>query len=87
MVGSRTATAVVGLLASVAISLVLYWQFDTLAVFLFLPVVPFLFSRRDRDDGRGESRVRTCPECGFRTDREGFAYCPRDGARLERDRG
>ncbi len=43
MVGSRTATAAVGLLGSVLLSVLLWWYFDTLAVFLFVPFVPFLF--------------------------------------------
>ena len=78
MVSARTATAVTGLLASLAVTLLLWWYFDSLFVFLFLPLVPFLF--RDR---AAESSVRECPACGFRTRAEEYDYCPRDGHRLE----
>lgn len=80
MVGSRTATAAVGLLASLALSVALWWYFDTLAVFLLVPFVPFLF-RREQDD---EPTVRRCPVCDYRTTDRRNEYCPRDGHRLER---
>lgn len=83
MVGSRTATAAVGLLASLAITVALWWYFETLAVFLFLPFIPFLFRRasgeREQDSAR---EVRTCPQCDFRTPNDEYDYCPRDGRRL-----
>lgn len=77
---SRVAVAAVGLLASLAVSALLYWQFGTLLLFVVVPFVPFLFLR-----GRGESGppARRCPECGFRTREESVRYCPRDGTRLE----
>ena len=80
---SRVATAVAGLLVSLAVSLVLWYVFRTPAVFLFVPFVPFLFRR-----GRPPER-RRCPACGFETEEESFEYCPRDGRRLEpvEDRG
>lgn len=84
MVGSRTATAVAGLLGSLAVSAALWWYFDTLAFFLFVPFVPFLFRRDDRSP---EPSVRTCPSCDFRTRNDAYDYCPRDGSRLERRRG
>lgn len=80
MVGSRTVTAAVGVLASVAVSVALWWYLDTFVFFLFLPFVPFLFRRGDDEPAR---RVRECPQCGFQTTAEEYAYCPRDGARLE----
>lgn len=80
MVGSRTLTAAAGLLVSLAVSLLLWWQFDTLAFFLFVPFVPFLFRRGG--DGADERR-RTCPVCGFRTADESYDYCPHDGTPLE----
>jgi hypothetical protein len=80
VVGSRTLTAAVGLLGSLAVSLFLWWQFDTLAVFLLLPVVPLLF--RGWGDHEDDETVRTCPACGFRTTAAEFDYCPRDGTRL-----
>ncbi|WP_246983208.1 hypothetical protein [Halorientalis marina] len=74
---ARLATAVVGLVVSVGLSIAV-WQYFGFPVFLvFLPFVPFLFRNR-------ESRsVRRCPACGFRTRQEAYEYCPRDGERLE----
>ena len=80
MVSSRTATAVAGLVGSVLLSAVLWWYFDTLAVFLFLPFVPFLLRRSEPE----QPAVRSCPSCGFRTQDQSFDYCPHDGSRLER---
>lgn len=80
MVGSRLLTAVAGLAASLLVSLVVWYSFHTVFLFLFLPVVPFLLTRGGRPD---ESAVRSCPACGFRTRDRDFAYCPRDGSRLE----
>jgi hypothetical protein len=79
MVASRTATAAAGLLVSLALTVALWWYFETLLVFLFLPFVPFLFRGRADD----EPPVRECPVCGFRTRAEDFEYCPRDGHRLD----
>lgn len=82
MVGSRTSTALIGLIASLAISLALWWYLGTVVFFLFVPFVPILFRRTA---GRSEPNVRTCPRCGFRTRDAEFEYCPRDGRRLEPD--
>lgn len=81
MLGSRTATAVVGLLVSLLVSAVLWWRFNTIAVFLFVPFVPFLFGRSGRKSS--EPPVRTCPVCGFQTRDPAYDYCPRDGTALE----
>ncbi|MFB6309360.1 MAG: hypothetical protein ABEH35_08530 [Haloarculaceae archaeon] len=80
MARSRTVTAVVGLVASLLVSVVLWWQFDTLAVFLFVPFVPFLLRGREEEQA---DAVRECPDCGFRTRDDAYEYCPRDGSRLE----
>ncbi|MFB6184133.1 MAG: hypothetical protein ABEI96_06215 [Haloarculaceae archaeon] len=82
MVSSRTTTAVAGLLVSLLVSVVLWWYFDTFVFFLFVPFVPFLLRGGDRD--RTPEPVRTCPNCGFRTTEDDYAYCPHDGARLQR---
>lgn len=82
MVGSRTLTAAAGLVASLAVSVALWWYFDTLAVFLFVPFVPFLLRRGGGDD-RPEPSVRSCPQCDFRTTNDAYDYCPRDGRRLD----
>lgn len=80
MVGSRTATALVGLAASLLVTVALWWYFDSFAFFLFLPFVPFLF-RGSRSES--EPPVRECPNCGFATRSDEYAYCPRDGTRLQ----
>lgn len=86
MVGSRTLTAVAGLLGSLALSVVAYVYFDTLLFFLFLPFVPLLFRRGG--DGRTETTsVKTCPACGYRTRDPEFSHCPRDGTSLIAGRG
>lgn len=79
---SRTATATVGVAASLLVSVAAWQLFDTLLVFLVVPFVPILLRRRGRQTG-GDTRGRACPRCGFETDDPGFEYCPRDGARLE----
>lgn len=79
MVGSRTATAAVGLAASVAVSVAAWYYLDTLVAFLLLPFVPILFSRGDDDAPR-----RDCPVCGFTSRDPSVEYCPRDGTRLDR---
>jgi hypothetical protein len=83
MVSSRTATAVAGLLGSLAVTVALWVYFDSLFVFLFLPFVPFLFRGRHSDGGSDRPPVRECPVCDFRTRNDDFEYCPRDGHRLE----
>lgn len=81
MVGSRTATAALGIAGSLLVSALLWWYFDTLLFFLFVPFVPFLFRRSGGEEP--ERRVRTCPVCGFRTTSAEYGYCPRDGTELE----
>lgn len=83
MVGSRTLTAAVGVVASVAVSVLAYVYLDTLAVFLVVPFVPFLFRRGERDP----PPTRRCPECGFGSRDPDVRYCPRDGTALGEERG
>ncbi|AZH24568.1 zinc ribbon domain-containing protein [Haloplanus aerogenes] len=80
MVGSRTATAAVGLVASLLVSVAAWYYFDTLLAFLFLPFVPILW-RSSRDE---TPPVRECSACGFATRDQSFDYCPRDGTPLDR---
>jgi hypothetical protein len=88
MVGSRAATAAVGLLASLAISVVAWVYFDSLLLFLFVPFVPFLFRGFGGDERAQETpSVKECPTCGFQTADDEFDYCPRDGRRLDRQGG
>jgi hypothetical protein len=77
MVSARSATAVVGLLVSLVVSVVLWVAFDIPAFLVVVPFVPFLFRRGERPP------VRECPVCGFRTCDRDHDYCPRDGHRLE----
>lgn len=82
MVGSRTATAAVGVVASLAVSVAAWYYFDSLVLFLLVPFVPFLFRGGGRDE---RPAVRRCPECGFETRTPEYTHCPRDGVRLERE--
>jgi hypothetical protein len=79
MVGSRTATAVAGLIVSVAVSVAAWYYFDTLVAFLLVPFVPVLLGRGDDATPR-----RTCSACGFTSRDPSVEYCPRDGTRLDR---
>lgn len=81
MVGSRTATAVAGLVASLLFSVLAWFYLDTLLVFLLVPFVPLLFRRRG--DG-ARPTPRRCPVCGFETGVPDYTHCPRDGTELER---
>jgi hypothetical protein len=82
MAASRTATAVVGLVASLAISIAVYVATGWLFLFVFVPFVPFLFARPLGGDGPDRPPPRECPQCGFRTRDPDFEYCPRDGRSL-----
>ena len=79
MVSARSRTALFGLLASLAVSLVLWVVFGVPAFLVVVPFVPFLFRRGDQPPVRG------CPVCGYRTRDPGFDHCPRDGHRLDED--
>lgn len=78
MVSSRAATALVGLAVSLGVSVAGWVYFDTLLLFLVVPVVPILFRRRGE-----RPPAKRCPRCGFETREPSFTHCPRDGARLE----
>ncbi|WP_345781423.1 hypothetical protein [Natrononativus amylolyticus] len=73
------ATALVGLLVGLTVSVAAWVYFGTVLFFLFLPFVPFLF--RSRETG-GDAPFRRCPTCGFETRTPDYEYCPRDGAHL-----
>jgi hypothetical protein len=81
MVGSRTATALAGLLLSLLVSVAVWYLFDFPFLLFAVPFVPVLF-RRNRGVERPPTRV--CPTCGFRSANPDVAYCPRDGTKLER---
>ena len=75
---SSLATAAAGLAVSLLLSVAAYVLFDSLLLFLFVPVVPFLLRSSD-----AEPATRVCPECGFESRSPEAAYCPRDGTELE----
>lgn len=81
MGGSRAATALVGLVASLLVSAAAWYYYETFLLFLFVPFVPFIFRRRSGSESTPES-ARECPVCGFQTADRSFEYCPRDGTRL-----
>ncbi|MFB6142560.1 MAG: hypothetical protein ABEJ30_04375 [Halorientalis sp.] len=78
---SRLATALLGVVLSVCVSVAAWVFFDTLLLLLVLPLVPLLFRRGDAEERR--TPVRSCPACGYRTRDPAFDYCPRDGTPLE----
>ncbi|QLC32707.1 hypothetical protein EFA46_000270 [Halarchaeum sp. CBA1220] len=78
---SRHATALVGLLASLAVSVAIYYYTGWVLFFLLVPFVPLLF--RGRDEEREPLPRRTCPECGYATSDPEVRYCPRDGTELD----
>lgn len=79
MVGSRTLTAVVGIVVSLAVSVAVWYYFNTVLLFLFVPFVPFLLRRGET---REQSLTRECPSCGFTTRNPAYDYCPHDGSEL-----
>jgi len=79
MSGSRTATAVAGLVASPLVSVAAWYYFETLVAFLLVPFVPLLWR-----EGRDTPPIQKCPACGFNTRNPDFDYCPRDGTPLDR---
>ncbi|MFC4437418.1 MULTISPECIES: hypothetical protein [Natrialbaceae] len=81
MVSSRAVTAIVGLGAGLAVSVIAWIYLDTFLLFLFLPFVPFLFPGGSRGT-EPEREYRRCPRCGFETTDPDHEYCPRDGERL-----
>lgn len=85
MVGSRTLTALVGVVVSLAISVVLYLYTGWLLFFLFVPFVPFLF-RAGGTAPVERPPLKECSRCGFRTRDPEFEHCPRDGTRLQERR-
>lgn len=83
MVGSRTLTALVGIVGSIALSALLYVYTGSLLFFLLVPFIPFVFAARDGADGGTEPPpVSVCSRCDFATTNPQFEYCPRDGSRL-----
>ncbi|MFQ3320508.1 MAG: hypothetical protein ACI8UR_001210 [Natronomonas sp.] len=85
MVGSRTATALAGLIGSVLVSALIYYYTGSLLFFLFVPFVPFLFGAGESET-TPERPLKTCPRCDFETRSEEFDYCPRDGSPLHEER-
>lgn len=80
MVSARVATAAAGVVASLAVSFLVWRVYGFALLFLAVPFVPLLFRERD---GQSAPPVFECPNCSFRTRDPEFSYCPRDGTRLE----
>jgi len=85
MDASRPVAALVGLVASLAISAAIYVLTGSMLLFVVVPLVPFLFTRSHGGETEGSDRSspRECPACGFRASSRDFEYCPRDGRRLQ----
>jgi hypothetical protein len=78
MVHSRTVSALIGVVASLLISALLWWYFDSFVYFLFVPFIPFFFRSEEP-----EIEARQYPICGFQTANDAYEYCPQDGTKLE----
>ena len=76
---SRTVAALVGVVASLLASYLLWRYFHSAVFFLFVPFVPLLLRGRTN----ATESVRTCPTCGYQSRRDDVRYCPHDGSRLE----
>jgi len=69
------------LIGSIVITIVVALVFRVYFLFLFLPVLPFLF----RSKG-GVREVKRCTSCDFYTDEMRYNYCPCDGTPLINER-
>lgn len=85
MVGSRTLTALAGIVGSLLISAIVYVYTGSLLFFLVVPFVPFLFGSGGSERAE-QPPVRECPQCDFVAHDPQFDYCPRDGSRLREQR-
>lgn len=81
MAGSRTATALVGLGASLVVSAVAWYYFETFLLFLFVPFVPFLLRGRSAESSSsgGASASPPAEETGSVTTGEVYRECPTCG--------
>lgn len=89
MVGSRSLTAIVGLVVGLLISAAAWVYYDTLLLFVLLPFVPFLFRSRGSGTEPNEEpppNAKTCPVCDFATVNPEYSHCPKHGRRLEEPR-
>ncbi len=83
MVGSRTLTAGVVGLASLAVSAAVWYYTGVAVLLLVVPFVPLLVRWAGGDETDEPQPVRSCPVCGFRSHDPSVAFCPRDGTELE----
>lgn len=86
MPSARTWTALLGLVAGLALTVVLSWYLDTLFLLLLVPFIPLVGRARRRGEADRPAE-RVCPECGFRSRDPETAYCPRDGTPLDGHEG
>lgn len=76
---SRLQIAIGGLILSVSISILAWMYWQTLLLFLVIPLVPlFAYSIGQKP----APAKKACPVCRFRTTDPSYEYCPRDGHRL-----
>lgn len=67
-----------GLVMSVAVSVIAWWYFNTFLLFLLVPFVPILYRQR-----RTSQSGTTCPTCGFQSADPSVNFCPHDGEKLQ----
>ncbi len=67
-------------IGSIALTIVLISRFHVPFLFVFLPIVPFLFRRR-----RHAPLVKRCTSCAWYTSDPRYRYCPCDGTPLVPD--
>lgn len=78
---SRRGLLLGALIGSVVVTIVAVLVFRVYFLFLFLPILPFLFR------GKGGVReVKRCTSCDWHTDEMHYNYCPYDGTPLTHER-
>jgi hypothetical protein len=85
MVGSRVVTALAGLAVSLLVSVAAWLYLDTLLVFLFVPLVPFLLGTAGRGavgadtDTDPGAHADITADVGTAEDRQSVLRCPACG--------
>jgi hypothetical protein len=87
MVGSRAVTALAGLAVSLLVSVAAWLYLDTLLVFLFVPLVPFLLGTAGRGAVEADTDTDADPgahaditaDVGAAEDRQSVLRCPACG--------
>ena len=74
-----TALLAAAFIGSLVLTVTLIALFHVPFLFIFLPIVPFLFRRRHA------TPVKRCTSCGWYTSDSHYQYCPCDGTPLVTD--